>query len=125
MGQRLSLFLDTPVLARWVAGESALVPPDEDVVITGVLNLFELVHLLTKRGATRGAEAAFATWESNAQGLTRTRIFEASRLRVRLRDRGLSYADAAGYVTARELGAAFLTTDRGFQGLPGVRILTP
>lgn len=100
-------------------------PPgmEEAEVATGLLNLFELVHVLIRLRRTGGAELAFDRLAPVAQGLSRRRIFEASRLRARLQDRGLSYADAAGYVTARELGALFVTTDAGFRGLAGVRIV--
>jgi len=121
MGQRLILFLDTPVLLRRLAQPSTAESGAD--VQTGLLNLYELVHLLIRQGKGKLAEEAYDRLSGVAQGLTRPRIFEASRLRARLHDRGLSYADAAGYVTARELGAVFVTTDRGFAGLPGVKIV--
>lgn len=118
------IFLDTPVLARQIT-EGRGLPTDvaDEVAVTGILNVFELVHFYLKRREPKAAEVAYSHLGPRAKELTKDRIFEASRLRVRLHDRGLSYADAAGYVTARDLGALFLTTDRGFQGLPGVRIL--
>lgn len=90
---------------------------------TGILNVLELVHLLLKRGERAAANAAYEKYEPVVEGLSRKRIFESSRIRVQHSDRGLSYADAAGYATAREIGALFMTTDRGFAGLPGVRIV--
>jgi predicted nucleic acid-binding protein len=96
---------------------------EESAFTTGILNLFELVHVLTRGGQHRAAEIAYDALVPVSENLTRRRIFDASRLRARLQGRGLSYADAAGYVTAREIGATFVTTDRGFRGLPGVKIV--
>lgn len=120
MGRLTTEFLDTPVLLHSLAGATT---EDPHPAQTGVLNVFEVVHALIQRGKEPLLHRIFDRLESGAQALTKRRMVEASRLRVRHKDRGLSYADAAGYVTARELGAVFVTTDRGFQGLPGVRLL--
>lgn len=119
MGRHVAPFLDTPVLLRRMVGHPAAEP-----FTTGILNLFEVVHILVRRGEQRAAGSAFDMIRPLAHELNRQRIFEASRLRVRHMDRGLSYADTAGYVTARELGARFVTSDRGFAGLPGVDLLS-
>lgn len=113
-------YLDTPALLRRMANPPTV---SEEGFHTGILNLFEAVHDLLLRGRDAEAGRVFDRLGLFAEPLTRMRIFEASRLRVKQKHRGLSYADAAGYVTARELGAVFVTTDRGFEGLPGVRLL--
>ena len=120
MGRLTAEFLDTPVLLQALAGAAR---EDLRPAQTGVLNVFEVVHALIQRGKEPLLNRVFDRLQAGAQALTRRRMVEASRLRIRHKDRGLSYADAAGYVTARELGAVFVTTDRGFRGLPGVRLL--
>lgn len=119
----MKVFFDTPVLLRQVASDAPLKGFEEADVITGILNAFELVHTILRQKTDRAAVQAFDRVSPLVQPLTRSRIFEASRVRIRHRDRGLSYADASGYVTARELSALFVTTDRGFRGLRGVEVV--
>lgn len=111
-------FWDTPVLLRRFAADPVA---DPIPVITGIRNVCEAVHRLLVERQDSEATTLLQTLPSVAQDLTPHRILSASQLRIREKHRGLSVADAAGYVTARELGARFVTTDRGFDGLPGTR----
>lgn len=98
-------------------------PLDHATVRTGIMNVYEVVQNMLVGADVRAASLALEALFPKAEPLTRSRIVEGSRLRLRERHRGLSYADAAGYVTAVELRAVFVTTDKGFKGLPHVRIV--
>ena len=115
-------FWDTRVLLDWVLRSDGSKPAE---VHYGILNVFEAVQNLIEDAGMPLARQAVQMLLPWAEPLTERRILGASNLRIRERHRGLSYADAAGYITARELGAVFVTTDSGFKGLPGTKIVPP
>jgi len=50
-------------------------------------------------------------------------IRRSMKFRLQNQKRGLSYADALGYIYAKEYNMPFLTTDSAFKGLPNVIFL--
>lgn len=50
-------------------------------------------------------------------------IMQAMKFRFKNKQRGFSYSDALGYEMALDLKIPFLTSDRGFKGLPNVILI--
>src|SRR5688572_28473749 len=98
-------FWDTRVLLDWILRSEGSRPAD---VRYGILNVFEAAQNLLEDAGMPLAKRAVHMLLPSAEPLTDRRILAASNLRIRERHRGLSYADAAGYVAARELGAVFV-----------------
>ena len=119
MGRLELQFLDTRLLLERLAGRLAHDSERRTEFRTGRLNVFELVHLLLKAGKKAVAKQAYDDLADFTEELTESRIFGAARLRII--HAGLSYADAAAYVTARELGAVLVTSEENLARLPGVR----
>jgi len=120
MARLTAEFWDTRVILQRIHGN------DADLGVnarTGIMNLYEAVHNTLLRQGKREARGLLAILGNTIEELSHERILAASEFRVREKHRGLSYADAAGYVTARELNAVFVTTDKAFKGLPGVKIV--
>jgi predicted nucleic acid-binding protein len=84
-------------------------------------NLVELYYSLIKTGADeeKAQEIVGQLKEFSIQ-IDSSIIFQAGHMRLRMKDRSLSYADCVGYITARKFGIPFLTGDKEFKDMEGV-----
>jgi len=112
-------FLDTYALIAFAKGSYTI----EGESMTFDLNLAELYYSLLRIYNEKTAEHFFTRFSSISSGIPREIIPEAMRFRHEQRDRKLSYADAIGYVYARKHGYRFVTGDKAFKGLKGVKIV--
>ena len=93
---------------------------------TGILTRLNLMEICYAMLRTHGARAAHEVIEAYSQyevDFSLSDIEAAMKLRHELRNLELSYADALGYYISKKEGLDFLTGDKAFKGLPGVRFL--
>jgi predicted nucleic acid-binding protein len=94
---------------------------------TGVLTRLNLMEICYAILRVHGAKAAHEVIEAYSQyevDFSLSDIEGAMKLRHELRTLELSYADALGYYISKREGLDFLTGDKAFKGLPGVRFLS-
>ena len=89
----------------------------------GVVSLFvvlETYFILLRKGKAKEAEVMLDRLYRLIETPSKQTISRAMQYRLKEQKRGLSYADALGYVYAKENRIPFVTSDRAFKGLPNV-----
>jgi len=112
-------FLDTSTIIEFVAGRVRL----EGEYCTLDLNLAELYYVILRNSSAEDAQKYFEVFSSIACPLTREIIPEAMSWRRLHAKLDFSYADALGYTYALRKGIVFITLDRSFKGMPGVKMI--
>jgi predicted nucleic acid-binding protein len=93
---------------------------------TGVLtrlNLMEVHSAILEIHGIRAAHRVLEAYSTYEIEFSSSDVEGAMRLRRRLNDLGLSYADALGYYISKKERVKFLTGDTAFKDLPGVEYL--
>ncbi|MBI4174642.1 MAG: hypothetical protein HY517_03280 [Candidatus Aenigmarchaeota archaeon] len=85
------------------------------------MNLIEIHHAILKQFSEKDAENAAKTFSQFVAVPSLEIIIEASKFR--LEHKGISYADAVGYIYAKLNGMKFLTGDRAFEDMPNVEFV--
>lgn len=115
-------FYDTSAIYEYMEDNPAVVEffeePNDGVV--SLLVIMESYFVLLKKGEEELAERSLKMLFPMMTIPTKTLIRKAMKFRLENGKRGFSYADALGYVYAREHKTPFLTCDSAFNGLPGV-----
>ena len=115
-------FLDTYALVELLRGDADAGIIDEEWC-TLRQNLAELAYARIRDGQGTDVEELVAALAVNARSLPTELIAGAMGFRHTQRKRKLSYIDALGYIYARKNGMAFVTGDKAFRDLPGVRFI--
>lgn len=122
----MSVFLDSYAIVEMARGNPRYDPIEEEPVATSVWNLLESYYILSEAGDERTAASSLAELGPVAEEVPKELIPAIARFRREERGttgRKFSYADAAGYVYARDRGLTFVTGAHEFEGLPGVWFL--
>jgi hypothetical protein len=122
----LSLFLDSYAIVEMARDNSSYDFVVDEAVATSALNLLEAYYVLTNAGEEPLAMTVLKELSPVATDLPKDLIPEIARFRLMkkgITGRRFSYADAAGYVYARDRGHEFLTGAHEFEGLEGVRFV--
>jgi hypothetical protein len=122
----LSLFLDSYAIVEMARDNSRYNFVEDEEVATSALNLLEAYYVLTAAGEERLAMTILQALSPIAIELPKNLIPEIARFRLARKGatgRRFSYADAAGYVYARDRGYEFLTGAHEFEGVEGVRFV--
>jgi hypothetical protein len=117
-------FLDSYAILEMARGNPAYRPFVHEPVITMRANLLEVYYVLAQSGETALADASLKLLGPHSVDLPVELIARVAAFRMRKKGatgRRFSYADASGYVYARENGYEFLTGAEEFEGLPSVR----
>jgi len=94
-------------------------------LITSIMNLIELYFLVLREHGEKAAKDAYAVFRHYQAEIDDEDIRRGMKLRLRMKldNIDLSYADAIGYVMAERLGARYLTGDDAFRTLPNVEFV--
>ncbi len=119
-----SFFLDTYAIFEIISGNPgyAFLKKGEGIM-TSSLNLMELYHGLLSKVNVSEAERYYDAFLDYTVPFDTFIIKESMKFRFAQRKRKLSYADCVGYIIAKTRGAAFVTGDREFEGMDGVRYI--
>jgi hypothetical protein len=90
-------------------------------MVTTKLNLLELHYTILLSEGRDVADAHYDAFLPCAVPIKDEIFKEASHFRFLNKKKDLSYADCIGYMIACKLGIPFLTGDKAFKGLPGVK----
>jgi uncharacterized protein len=120
----MKVFADTYALVAHWEGRPAYRSLANEEPVTTALNLLELGQVMLRRRAPHVTEV-LAAWQPRVVEPDPSIPLEAARFRLERQEAGAdcSTVDVWGYATARHLGIPFLTGDRGFRGVPGVKFL--
>jgi|ERR1051325_2150386 predicted nucleic acid-binding protein len=114
-------FFDASALIRVLERDPRFESYREEPVVTDIGHVYEFARYLLKRyGAARARELLQGLRADRVEA-TNDDLVEAAKLAAR--SSKLSAQDALGYVLARREDLVFLTTDRGFRGMPGVELV--
>ena len=91
--------------------------------ITTIFNLYELYYTILREDLPLVAENFFERFLPVCIILEPQLIKEAAMFRLRNKKLKLSYADALGYIAAKNHFAIFLTGDEAFRKLPNVEFV--
>ena len=117
-------FLDSYALFEIAEGSKAYEPYKKDTVLrTTKLNLMEFHYgLLMKKGKEQ-ADKYYDTLRDLCVEIGDETIKTANAFRHENRKMKFSYIDCVGYVTAKSIGAVFLTGDNAFEGMENVEFV--
>ncbi len=121
---RLHYFYDTSAIYEFLMGN----PAAKGFFVNGngfvsLPVVMELYFVLLKNGEEEKANSAVERFFPLIQNPSRQTIVNAMKFRLGHEKLGLSYADALGYIYAKEHDMQFLTCDSAFKGLPSVVFL--
>jgi hypothetical protein len=119
-------FLDSYAIIEMARGNPSYRPFVHEPVITMRANLLEVYYILAQAGETPLADSSLKLLGPHSVDLPVELIARVAEFRLRTKGatgRRFSYADASGYVYARENGYEFLTGAEEFEGLPSVQYL--
>lgn len=101
-------------------------PIEAESVVTSVWDLLEAYYILAQAGEGGLAERALQKLAQVSFEVPVDLVPEIAKFRLERKGttgRRFSYADAAGYVFARDRGLEFVTGAHEFEGFQGVRFL--
>ena len=119
-----SFFYDTYALFEIARGNPTYLPYSSNIsIMTTHLQLMELYYSLLRTISKEQAERYYDLFVSFAHPLDDETIKEAMQFRLLHKNKGLSYVDCIGYIMAKQRGIPFLTGDKEFEHLPGVKFV--
>jgi hypothetical protein len=119
-------FLDSYAVVEMARGNPSYRPFGREPVITMRAKLLEVYYILAQSGEAALADSTLKLLGPHSVDLPVELISRVAEFRLRKKGatgRRFSYADADGYVYARENGYEFLTGAEEFEGLPCVRFV--
>jgi len=116
-------FFDAYALIKILTGERSYERFQGSSVVTNALHLAEVYYFFLKREGKLAARERLRQVKAVLYELTQTLAIEAAALRWEHNEKGFSFADCIGYVTAQHHGLIFVTGDFPFQGMPGVEFV--
>jgi len=93
---------------------------NEDITTSGY-NLIELYYSILRDLGEQEAKSAYYTFKNSAIEIFDEVIFEA--MKLKLKNKNLSYVDCIGYSLALKNNLKFLTGDKEFKGMDDVEFV--
>lgn len=121
LGSNRILFYDTYALYAIATGQENYRPFIEGhLVLTSLMNLYELYYTLLQSGKEELAVMFFQRLISSCISITPEIIKDAARFRYEHMKQKFSYIDCLGFTLAKKQGVLFLTGDDAFKTFPSV-----
>jgi predicted nucleic acid-binding protein len=117
------LFADTYALMEITKGNRAYTQYNEAHLITFTLNLSELFYAVLREEGLTKAQGVLEHFSRYAMSFPPSVIPSAMQYKLKRKADRLSYADCLGFAFAQNISIPFLTGDKQFEGLPGVRFV--
>jgi predicted nucleic acid-binding protein len=120
----LSFFFDTYALIECVQGNPEYLQlVDDTEMLTTSWNLAETHFILLRKYNEEFADRTYDALKEFVVVVDDESIKAASRMRLAMRRRELSYVDCVGYCMAKRREMKFLTGDKQFKNLPNVEFV--
>ena len=117
------LFFDSYALIEIIKGNENYKKYLNETPITTRFNLMEIYYYLLREKDEQKAEFYYNSYLPSCISVSDKVIKKAMKLKLKLKDKKLSYADCIGYIFALELGLKFLTGDNEFKDLMNVEFV--
>jgi predicted nucleic acid-binding protein len=119
-------FLDTYAMIEYLRGNPNYSKYFSNTDLsTSIMNLAELYFLVLREHDEEKADKAYSAFRHYQKAIEEQDVRNGMklRLRVKLDNIDISYADAIGYAMSEHLGALYLTGDSAFKKLPNVEFV--
>lgn len=116
----LKFFLDTYALVEIIKGNPHYKGFSSGECCTCILNLYELYYQLLRDFGKEFADQEYKRFSSIKIEIPEESIAHASLFKLKYKKQEISYADALGYMLAREHNLLFVTGDKEFKNIPHV-----
>ena len=117
----MKYFFDTYALIELAKNNPYYVNYSESVVITTIFNIAELYYVVLRDFNEERAKAVYYKFKECVNEVSDDVIFEA--MRLKLKNKNLSYTDSIGYAYSLRHDIKFLTGDRAFEGMKNVELV--
>jgi len=114
-------FFDTYAIVSLVKNNPDYIRYSEEIVITTLFNLVELYYIVLKDFNEEKAKIIYNKFKDCIYEVKDDIIFEA--MKLKLKNKSLSYVDAIGYIFAIKNNLRFLTGDKEFKDMPHVEFV--
>lgn len=119
----IGYFADTYALIEIIKGNKNYLKFVNKSIFTSVFNLYELYYILLRDFNEIQAKHYFLYFKKNLIKFTDNSIFLASKFKLDMNKREVSYTDSLGYCIAIENQLKFLTGDKEFKDLKNVEFV--
>ena len=117
----MKYFFDTYALIELAKNNANYFNYSGSVVITTVFNLAELYYVILRDFNEEKAKTIYYKFKECANEVGDDVIFEA--MKLKLKNKNLSYTDCVGYAYALRHNIKFLTGDRAFENMANVELV--
>src|SRR3989344_7971297 len=114
----MKYFFDTYALIEIAKNNPDYVNYSDNIVITTIFNLAELYYIILKDFGEERAKKVYYKFKECANEISDDIIFGAMKLKLKNKD--LSYTDCIGYSYALRQDLKFLTGDKAFENMENV-----
>ena len=114
-------FFDTYALVEIIKNNPGYVKYFDEIITTTRYNLIELYYSLLKDLGEEKAKDGYFKFRDYVVEANDDTIFEA--MRIKLKNKGLSYVDCIGYSYALKHNILFLTGDKEFEKMKNVEFI--
>ncbi|MBI2660137.1 PIN domain-containing protein [Candidatus Woesearchaeota archaeon] len=116
-------FFDTYALIEIIKNNPNYIKYFEEIITTSNFNLAELYFSLLRDLGEEKAKEGYYKFKDCSIELKDDIIFEAMELKLKLKNKNLSYTDCIGYISALKNNLRFLTGDRQFTDMENVELV--
>ena len=119
----MGYFFDTYALIEITKRNPNYLRYSEEPISTGFLNLIEFYYANLRDFDEGKAKSSHLLFRNNIIPIFDEALFEAMKLKLRLKNKNLSYVDCMGYVLAIRSNLKFLTGDKEFKTMANVEFV--
>ncbi len=117
-------FLDSYALIEIVKGNKKYSDYIDLELYTSVFNLYEFYFALLRNYGEEIAKNIFYQLKKRILQVKDEHIFEASKFKLKNKEKCFSYTDCIGYIIALRYGIKFLTGDKEFRDIENVKFVS-
>ena len=116
--------LDTSILIELHLGNPLFTAYARQDFVINDLILSEFCGFILKKHGERASDYWFRKLSEYSEAVSKDLLYEAVKLRWKLKNKKISFIDVATYVFSQQHDCVLITTDNDFRGLPGVEIIS-
>ena len=117
----MAYFFDTYALIEITKKNPNFVIYFDENITTSNFNLIELYYCILRDSDEQNAKSAYYNFKNSVIEISDEVIFDA--MKMKLKNKSLSYVDALGYNLALKNNLKFLTGDREFKNMSNVEFV--
>lgn len=117
----MAFFFDTYAIVEITQKNPNYAGYFDETITTSLLNLIELYHAILKDSNEDKARETYYKFRNSPIPISDEIIFKA--MKLKLKNKKLSYVDCIGYTLALENNLKFLTGDKEFEGMGNVEFV--